>query len=226
MSQPLNQHGRVHVDSVLLFCVSFPATITCPSAVSPIVVLPLLHRPQRCMFMSPQGLYKMPKPDDGQSGVEASCGSALKDILVRVYRSNSEASKPWRQQLSQALVQMGAEAAAASAQRHLDRQAVRWGKQECGLRRCINMRGGIAMTATACLSTACLPCLAGVTDAWRRRRQRRRQRPRKQEHSRTLYAASRTPNIYVVMSEPPSAQTQASRRTQCSANFSPHAPSH
>lgn len=67
----------------------------------------------------------MPKPGDGQSGIDASCGSALKDILVRVYRSNSEPTKPWQQRLRQALETMGAEAAAASAQRHLDRAAAR-----------------------------------------------------------------------------------------------------
>lgn len=80
-----------------------------------------------CVTVGVQGLFKAPKPDVQQSGVEASCGAALKDILVRVYRSsNSEAVKPWRQQLHQALETMGAEAAAASALRHLERQAARW----------------------------------------------------------------------------------------------------
>lgn len=74
-----------------------------------------------------QKVFTVPKPDDQQSGVQASCGAALKDVLVRVYRSNSEASKPWIQQLHQALQLMGADAAAASAHRHLERQAVRWG---------------------------------------------------------------------------------------------------
>lgn len=74
-----------------------------------------------------QGVFKLPQPGDGQSGVEASCGAALKDVLIRVFRhSNSELFKPWRQQLLQALEAMGASAAAASVNRHLDRQAARW----------------------------------------------------------------------------------------------------
>lgn len=72
-----------------------------------------------------QRVFSVPKPGDGQSGVEASCGSALKDILIRVYRSGSEPIKTWQQRLRQALEAMGAEAAAASAQRHLDRAAAR-----------------------------------------------------------------------------------------------------
>lgn len=74
-----------------------------------------------------QGVFRMPQPGDQQSGVEASCGAALKDVLIRVFRhSNSELFKPWRQQLHQALDTMGATAAAASVNRHLDRQAARW----------------------------------------------------------------------------------------------------
>lgn len=77
-------------------------------------------------------VFKVPKADDQQSGIEASCGAALKDVLVRLYRSNSEPCKPWIQQLHQALQVMGADAAAESAARHLQRQAARWGERQRG----------------------------------------------------------------------------------------------
>lgn len=115
-------------------------------------MLVLLHH-----VTSTQGVYSVPKPGDGQSGIDASCGSALKDVLVRVYRSNSEPTKPWQQRLRQALETMGAEAAAASAQRHLDRAAARWDYT-------LGVTGMVAWQDVSCKDATCI-CSCTLTSA-------------------------------------------------------------
>lgn len=73
----------------------------------------------------PQGIFRTPTSGDGMSPVAASCGTALRDILSRVMRSNTEATKPWQNRLNSALRTMGAETVADSALRHIERQAAR-----------------------------------------------------------------------------------------------------
>lgn len=103
-----------------------------------------------------QGVFKAPRADEQQSGVSASCGAALQDALVRLYRSSSsEAAKPWRQKLHAALVALGAEAAAASALRHLERQAVRWGHIGWGLGR---MQEGFVLCLQGRIITITIMC--------------------------------------------------------------------
>ncbi|KAF8072491.1 hypothetical protein HT031_000150 [Scenedesmus sp. PABB004] len=72
-----------------------------------------------------QGVLKAPAPGDGQSGVAASCGAALRDVLARLLRGNAEPLRPWQARLDGALRAMGADAVADSAQRHIERQAAR-----------------------------------------------------------------------------------------------------
>lgn len=103
-----------------------------------------------------QGVFKAPRADEQQSGVSASCGAALQDALVRLYRSSSsEAAKPWRQKLHAALVALGAEAAAASALRHLERQAVRWGHIGWGMGRRTQEGGVLCLQACILLTIMC-----------------------------------------------------------------------
>jgi hypothetical protein len=78
-----------------------------------------------CISILLQAIFKAPVPGDGQSCIAASCGAALKDMLARIMRGNTDASKPWRSKLDAALRAMGADAVADSAQRHIERAAAR-----------------------------------------------------------------------------------------------------
>eukprot|EP00882_Tetradesmus_deserticola_P005911 GHRQ01006225.1.p1 GENE.GHRQ01006225.1~~GHRQ01006225.1.p1 ORF type:complete len:400 (+),score=162.01 GHRQ01006225.1:214-1413(+) len=77
------------------------------------------------LALARESLFKAPQPGDGQPCVAASCGAALKDMLARILRSNTDASKPWQGRLDAALRAIGAEAVADSALRHIERAAAR-----------------------------------------------------------------------------------------------------
>jgi hypothetical protein len=77
------------------------------------------------LFKPAQAIFKVPVPGDGQSCIAASCGAALKDMLARIMRSNTEASRRWQWKLETALRGIGADAVADSALRHIERAAAR-----------------------------------------------------------------------------------------------------
>lgn len=77
------------------------------------------------MLLQLQGIYHVPTPGDDQNSIAASCGTALKDILNRIIRSNAEVTKNWQKRLELALRTMGAVALADSALRHIERQAAK-----------------------------------------------------------------------------------------------------
>jgi hypothetical protein len=89
-----------------------------------------------------QAIFKAPVPGDGQSCIAASCGSALKDMLARIMRSNTDVSKPWQRKLDAALRAIGADAVADSALRHIERAAARY---------CSEVPSVVAAAILACL---------------------------------------------------------------------------
>ncbi|KIZ00970.1 hypothetical protein MNEG_6990 [Monoraphidium neglectum] len=73
------------------------------------------------LALASKGDVRAPSPGDGQDGVAASKGAALRAALARLLRLPADHLAPWRAQISQALAAMGAGAAADSAQRQLAR---------------------------------------------------------------------------------------------------------
>lgn len=79
------------------------------------------------LALANKAVFKAPALDDGQSGVQASCGSTLRDVLNRVLRSSgsSGGAKAWVQQLDEGLRAMRAGAMADAAHKYLDKLAAR-----------------------------------------------------------------------------------------------------
>eukprot|EP00878_Enallax_costatus_P029788 GHUV01032342.1.p1 GENE.GHUV01032342.1~~GHUV01032342.1.p1 ORF type:complete len:335 (+),score=86.85 GHUV01032342.1:295-1299(+) len=106
-----------------------PVVICCIKALGAVVMqrANMVHRAMPALIaLATKGIYRVPTSGDGMSPVAASCGTALKDILNRVMRSNTEATKPWQNRLNSALRTMGAAAVAESALRHIERHTARW----------------------------------------------------------------------------------------------------